>query len=639
MKSKILKCRCASIQGKLGEVEYNANQIIKEIKTSAQEQVDILAFSEMALTGYSCGDILFNQYLHENIIKSIFTLVCATRGIKTLVVLGSPLKVGSKIYDCAVALQNGSILAVIPKAILDVIDGREARWISVPENMKTTTIDIFEFSIPFSPLTMFYDKNSGVSIGVTVGQDFEKPISIGGLLVENGVNIIINISAAHETTNYNDYIKNMVRAASAQKKCAYIYVTSGRMESTTDGVFSDYCAICENGTCLAERDVLFGQDETITACIDIDAITQVQTKNIKSSCLSVFSDVPTSRIPIKLLFDINEQSRIIAKEPFLDGLDIDVVCRRVVEIQSAAILQKIRYSGRNKLIIGISGGLDSTVALLACCYALKKSDIPLSNIIGVTMPGPGTTERTYKNSCALMRSLGVTALSIDINSAVIAHLQNINHQEGLFDITYEQTQSRERTKILMDLANKEKGIVIGTGDMSEFALGWMSYSGDQISMYGLNSGIPKTIIKHLAKYYLLNSIDELKMILQDIVETPVSPELLPVSSDGTQKQKTEDLVGPYIVHDFFLYYFVKYAYSPIKILELAQSAFSDIYTETELKAWMKTFITRFYTRQFKRTCFPDGCQVFDVSLSPRNGWVMPSDVYNETLLNCLENDV
>lgn len=639
MKSKILKCKCASIHGKLGEVEYNANQIIKEIKTSAQEQVDILAFSEMTLSGYSCGDILFNQYLHENIIKSIYTLACATRGLKTLVVLGTPLNVGSKIYDCAVVLQNGSILAIIPKMILDEIDGREARWISVPENMKTTTIDIFEFPVPFSPLTIFYDKNTSVSIGVTLGQDFENPISIGGVLVKNGANVIINISAALETPYYNDYIKNMVRVTSEQKKCAYIYVTSGRMESTTDGVFSDYSAICENGTCLAERNVLFGQDETITAYVDIDAIRQVQTKNKKTSCLSAFSDVSTCRIPINLLFDTNEPSRIVAKEPFLEGLDIDVVCRRVIEIQSAAILQKIRYSGRNKLIIGVSGGLDSTVALLACCYALKKLDIPLSNIIGVTMPGPGTTERTYRNSCALMRSLGITALSIDINKAVSAHLQNINHQEGLFDITYEQTQSRERTKILMDLANKEKGIVVGTGDMSEFALGWMSYSGDQISMYGLNSGIPKTIIKHLAKYYVLNSIGELNLILQDIVETPVSPELLPVASDGTQKQKTEDLVGPYIVHDFFLYYFAKYAYAPKKILKLAQCAFADTYTESELKAWMKTFITRFYTRQFKRTCFPDGCKVFDISLSPRNGWVMPSDVYNETLLSCLDNDI
>lgn len=636
MESKILKCRCALFQGKLGEVTYNADQIIKTIKASAQDEVDILAFSEMALSGYSCGDILFNQYLHENITNSIHALASATKDIKTLVVLGSPLKVGKKIYDCAVILQDGAVLAVVPKMILDVIDGRENRWISVPENFNTATVDISGFSVPFSPLAIFDDKSTGVSMGVTVGQDFENPISIGGLLVENGADIVINISAARETANYYDYIQHMVRATSAQKKCAYIYVSSGKIESTTDGVFSNYSAICEEGICLAETTALFAKDENITAYVDIDRIQQVQSKNKKTSCLFAFSDVATCHVPIKLSFDASKQCRTIEKEPFLEGLDIDVVCRRVVEIQSAAILQKIRYSGRSKLIIGISGGLDSTVALLACCYALKKADIPLSNIIGVTMPGPGTTERTYKNSCALMRSLGVTSLTIDINNAVNAHLKNINHKEGLFDITYEQTQSRERTKILMDLANQEKGIVIGTGDMSEFALGWMSYSGDQISMYGLNSGIPKTIIKHLARYYLLNSIGELKLILQDIVETPVSPELLPVSSDGTQKQKTEDLVGPYIVHDFFLYYFAKYAYAPAKILELAQSAFADVYTEADLKTWMKTFITRFYTRQFKRTCFPDGCQVFDVSLSPRNGWVMPSDVYSEKLLASLE---
>ena len=636
MKSKILKCSCATVQGKLGEVEYNANQIIKTINDAAQQNVDVLAFSEMSLTGYSCGDILFNQYLHENITKFIHIIATATKDIKTLVVLGSPLKVGRKIYDCAVVLQDGNVLAVVPKMILDRVDGREDRWFSVPESLKFTTVDICGFKVPFSPLTILQDEKTEVCIGVTIGQDFENPISIGSLLVEEGADVVVNISAAHETVDYYEYIHNMVKATSAQKKCAYVYVSSGKTESTTDSVFSNYMAICEAGNCLAKTENLLDLDDAITALIDIDHVRQVQIMNKKTSNLRSFLDVDACQVSMKLQLDENELDRTIEKEPFLGNLDIDVVCQRVIEIQSKAILQKIRYSGRNKLIIGISGGLDSTVALLSCCYAFKKADIPLSNIIGVTMPGPGTTERTFNNSCSLMHSLGITALTIDINNAVNAHLKNIMHQEGVFDITYEQTQSRERTKILMDLANKEKGIVVGTGDMSEFALGWMSYSGDQISMYGLNSGIPKTIIKHLARYYLLNSVGELKTVLQDIVETPVSPELLPVASDGSQKQKTEDLVGPYVVHDFYLYYFAKYAYSPKKILEIAKKAFADEYTVTQLKAWMKTFITRFYTRQFKRTCFPDGCQVFDVSLSPRNGWIMPSDVYNEGLLTSWE---
>ena len=636
MKNKILKCMCATVNGKLGEVEYNAKQIIDTINEAIQQNVDVLAFPEMSLSGYSCGDVLFNQYLHENVQKALDEIATYTKGSKVFTVVGSPIKVGKRIYNCAVAIQDGSIVAIVPKTILDESGERESRWITVPESISETTIDIAGNSVVFSPAILFEDKKSDICIGITLGQDFDYPISTGGILAENGANTIINISTARETVNYFDYVKQMVRATSAQKKCAYLYVSSGRLESTSDGVFSNYMAICENGDCLAETQTVLSSENVIGAFVDMDRIQQVQLKSKTISKLFSSCKDEIAHVNIQLSPNSTEKCMSVDKEPFLEGLTFDVVCQRIIEIQSAALLQKIKYSGRDKLILGVSGGLDSTVALLVCCYAFQKAKLPLTNIIGVTMPGPGTTERTYRNSCDIMRVLGITAMTIDINNSVVAHLQNIKHQEGVFDITYEQTQSRERTKILMDLANQEKGIVIGTGDMSEFALGWMSYSGDQISMYGLNSGIPKTVIKHLAKYYTLNASGELKNILQGIIETPVSPELLPVESDGTQKQKTEDLVGPYIVHDFYLYYFAKYGYSPNKILYLAKNAFADDYTDLQLKKWMKTFITRFYTRQFKRTCFPDGCQVFDVSLSPRNGWIMPSDVYNEALLTSLE---
>ena len=389
-------------------------------------------------------------------------------------------------------------------------------------------------------------------------------------------------------------------------------------------------AICENGNCLAETAGPLSDENTICAFVDSEHIHQTKIKNRYTfGAFERWKD-HLAYVEIQLAPQADETGLSVSKEPFLEELPADIVCQRIIEIQSHALLKKMQYSGRYKLLLGISGGLDSTVALLACCYAMKKVGLPLSDIIGVTMPGPGTTQRTYHNACDLMRVLGITVKTIDIRHAVSDHLKNIGHPENLHDITYEQTQSRERTKILMDLANQQNAIVIGTGDMSEIALGWMSYSGDQISMYGLNSGIPKTVMKHLMRFYISQVGGELKNVLQDIFDTPVSPELLPVDSDGVQKQKTEDLVGPYIVHDFYLYYFVKYGYSPDKILRLAKQAFSEEYDIGQLEDWMKTFLNRFYTRQFKRTCFPDGCRVFSVSLSPRNGWLMPSDVFNES---------
>lgn len=633
MRSKILKCACVAIEGKLGDAIYNASKIVEAINIAIKDNIDILCFSEMALTGYSCGDILYNRYLYNHIEKAIGTIENTTIGEKIFVVFGAPVVVDNKICNCAIVVHNGSVIGAVPKITINDNNGIcESRWFDVPGKNDKNTIVLSNHNVPFLPNLIFCDADKNIKIGVVLGLDFDSPISMGSVLAYHNVDIILNPSVTFETVCRYEEVKDMVKVASRKYRSAYMYVSSGHTESTTDNVFSNYLSIYQNGICLSQTLDSFDDTKFISAYIDVEQIQQQKLKyHVLKSCCYLYDVDDCNEVEINLKPCIQEELKV-EKEPFLAGLPIDIICSRIINIQCRAIIQKMRYSNRNKVIIGISGGLDSTIALLACYNAFKTGNIPLSNIIGVTMPGPGTTARTYKNSCMLMKVLGVTSINIDIKDTVMAHLKNINHPEMLFDITYEQTQSRERTKILMDLANQKNGIVIGTGDMSEIALGWMSYSGDQISMYGLNCGIPKSVIKHLMEYYISKACNELKEVLQDIINTPVSPELLPLDVNGRQKQETENLIGPYMIQDFYLYYFVKFGYCVEKILKLAYGAFGEQYSYCQLKTWMEIFVKRFYTRQFKRTCFPDGCQVFDVSLSPRNGWKMPSDVFNDSLL-------
>lgn len=634
MSNHLFRCACAAIDGKLGDVQFNTDCIINTINTCTAQKVDILTFPEMCLTGYSCGDILFNQCMLEQVHSGLERIAKSTEGQSIFAVVGAPLKDGEQILNCAVVLHNGTVLGVVPKLQLDNTHSSAFSWSIGPEGNEEKEICLSGQRVKCSPWLLFEDAGHGLKIGVVLGKDMENTISAGNLLSRYGANLIINPSAERETVASYEYVSDLTKMASLQNKCAYLYASSGEMESTTDQVFGSYFGIFENGKCITQTKPL----ETafcICGTVDLEHIHQVRVKR-NTQLLFLCGMRDREAITVSIHLPAAGEHKTVSQEPFLEGMPVDTVCRRVIELQGKALLNKIKYTRRNKLIIGVSGGLDSTIALLACCHAFRKAELPLKNIIGVTMPGPGTTERTYRNALKLMEQLGVTSMEIDITAAVSAHLKNIKHPKALFDITYEQTQSRERTKVLMDLANQQEGIVIGTGDLSELALGWMSYSGDQISMYGINSGIPKTVMRHLGQFCVEHTDGELSCVLKDIVDTPVSPELLPVENDGTQKQETEALVGPYIVHDFFLYYLVKYGYSPEKVLDLANCAFRGIYDSVQLKTWMRVFLTRFFTRQFKRTCFPDGCQVFDVSLSPRNGWRMPSDVYADVFLGILE---
>ncbi|MBR4863283.1 MAG: NAD(+) synthase [Oscillospiraceae bacterium] len=629
MKNNLFHCVCATIEGKLGDIRHNTDCIVNEIRSCIDRKIDILTFPEMSLTGYSCGDILYNQRLTAQIHIAAEQIAKSTEGSSIFVVVGAPIRNNGKLMNCAIVFHGGSILGIVPKVQLDNINENDSRHFVAPSFTDDSVIHLCGQAVRCSPRLLFEDPTHGLKIGIVIGNDADNSISVANLLSHRGANLIINPSAAKETVSHYEEIDLLTKSASLQNKCIYMYAASGKTESTTDQVYSGYLAIFENGNCIRKTAPL-EITQRICGTVDPEHIHQARAKSCAFDPIVSFAD---SDFPAALIcLQPHGTYQSISCEPFLADLPADTVCRRILELQSQALQKKLQYTNRNKLIIGISGGLDSTVALLACCHAFRKAAIPLENIIGVTMPGPGTSERTHRNALALMKELGITAMEIDINAAVSAHLDNIQHPKALFDITYEQTQSRERTKILMDLANQQNGIVIGTGDLSEIALGWMSYSGDQISMYGINSGIPKTVMRHLGCFLAEHADGNLQSVLRDIMETPVSPELLPLKNDGTQKQETEALVGPYVVHDFFLYYFVKYGYDPEKILRLAGCAFQGVYNSQQLSSWMQLFLKRFFTRQFKRSCFPDGCQVFDMSLSPRNGWRMPSDVFAETFL-------
>lgn len=630
MKNETIKIACASFAIENGNSIANTKQICSIIRRAADDGVHLLTFPELSVTGYSCGDMFLNEGLLDATEKSIYKILESSKNSDMVIIVGLPLRKCGMVYNCAAVIQNGKVLAVVPKSSLRNNAGyTESRWFVSGFASRGDEIILCGNSVPFSVYTICTDQYHKVSFGVCFDEDAWSLGSPVAVLAQSGANIIAVLAATHESVTNIERRENLLQATSLLTNTCIAYNSGSPNESTTNAVFSNYQVICFDGKIQNNTDSLDNHDHYCLQNIHIDQIVAIKAREyLKKNNISI----PAYHL---IPFQLNVNTAmvpLVEKEPFLEGISSDLICERISRLQQKAILKKLRYTGRKKLILGVSGGLDSTVALLACAAAFKEQGFKPSDIIGVTMPGPGTTKRTYQNSIALMQALKITALDIPISDTVYQHLHAIGQPEDCFDITFEQTQSRERTKILMDLANKENAVVVGTGDLSELALGWMTYSGDQISMYGLNSGIPKTIIKRLAAWYTQKATGEIKTILDNITTTPISPELLPVDTSGKQKQKTEDLVGPYIVHDFFLYYFAKCGFSPEKVLYLAVRAFAEDYTEKQLNGWMSKFITRFFTRQFKRTCCPDGLQLFDFSLSPRGGWVMPSDMSYQTML-------
>ena len=628
MKSGFLKVCAVSPRVTVAGVQSNLNAALQEIEKANKNKVQILVFPELFLSGYTCCD-LFLQTALQDACKSALTAVCrATENSALVVVIGLPLKFGASLYNCAAVVQNGMVVAVIPKTYIpNYNEYYEKRWFASGDGVNGT-IKLNGQEVPFGQ-TLVRLSDDAV-IGVEICEDLWTPSTPGTSLALSGANIIVNLSASNEVVTKNDYRKNLICMQSAKDFCAYIYASAGVGESTTDLVFSGACTAAENGALLSEGERFAFNGSMAEACIDIEKLNAERAHNtsftdaakkLKEKLSEVSTPVEVSDL------EYNEVNRSFDPHPFVpsDSAEKDERCREILSIQSHALAKRMSHIGAKKAIIGISGGLDSTLALLVTARALKILNLPNENMICVTMPGFGTTDRTYQNAVDLIHAFGATFMEISIRNAARGHMADIGHDESVHDITYENTQARERTQILMDLANKHGAVLVGTGDLSELALGWCTYNADHMSMYGVNAGVPKTLVRHLVRNEAQQLPEEISKILNDILDTPVSPELLPPDENGNIQQKTEETLGPYEVHDFYLYHFLRFGTRPEKLLFMASRAFAGIYTEEQLKNWLKLFVRRFFTNQFKRSCLPDGPKVGSVSLSPRGDWRMPSD--------------
>lgn len=630
--------RVAAASPKLivANTDYNTEEIISCMKKAYENHTAIICFPELCITGYTCADLFFQSILYQKNLESLKNIADASKQIPIAAIVGFYLKVENNYYNCAAFIEDGKIRGIVPKTFLpNAREFYEERWfVSGFEISKSiTSVHLFGEDIPFGNM-VFYDHKNDIKIGLEICEDLWAPVSPGTLLALNGAHIILNLSSSNEMVGKSEYRKSLVSQQSANSICGYVYSSSGVHESTTDLVFGGDCIISENGVVLdtSER---FNRESTITyGDIDIDRLKfeRMQGQTF-GTCTNIYGY--RSRYQHIHIHDINQLSdedtlrRTYPKTPFVPSnrSSIDEHCKEIFNIQSAGLAKRLEHTHTSKVVIGISGGLDSTLALLVCSETFKLLGIDSKNIIAITMPGFGTTNKTYTNAQSLMKQLGTTVREISIKDAVLQHFKDIGHDVDQHDVTYENSQARERTQILMDVANQESGLVIGTGDLSETALGWSTYNGDHMSMYGVNVSIPKTLVRFVIEWVMNVKYENqtLKATLQDILDTPISPELLPPDKDGKIVQKTEETVGPYILHDFFLYYTIRYGMQPNKLLHIAKNTFIDYHSEDKIKDWLILFYKRFFSQQFKRSCMPDGPKVGSVSLSPRGDWRMPSD--------------
>ncbi|MGE4283080.1 MAG: NAD(+) synthase [Clostridia bacterium] len=628
---------------KVADCPYNTKRILYLINEAIRNNVQIVAFPELSITAYTCGDLFHQQLLIKSAEDQLNELLEITHNTQIVIIVGMPVKSDNQLFNCAVVLQSGKILSVIPKTFIpNYSEFYEKRWFASSVNAISHSISLCNQTIPFGTNLLFKDED--LCFGIEICEDLWGPIPPSSLHCLHGANIIINISASNEVIGKNNYREELVRQQSARCMTGYLYVSAGGGESTTDVVFAGHAMIAENGSLLTESKRFSSQEQLLVTEIDI---TRLNTDRQKSTSFMTVIDNPIGLnkqyqfIHCKLKETSLEQiHRTIDPYPFVPQgeLERNQRCEEIFSIQVGGLSKRIRHTNSKSAVIGISGGLDSTLALLVAARTFDALNMPRKNILGITMPGFGTTGRTYKNAIDLMNSLGITVLEISIKDACMQHFKDIGHNPEVHDVTYENTQARERTQILMDIANKENGFVIGTGDLSELALGWATYNGDHMSMYGVNSGVPKTLVRFLVKWVAENLVDESsRSTLLDVLDTPVSPELLPANASGEIEQKTEDIVGPYELHDFFLYNMVRFGFPPAKIYFLAKTAFKNKYSGEIIKKWLQVFYKRFFTQQFKRSCLPDGPKVGSINLSPRGDWRMPSDASYKLWMQETEN--
>ena len=634
MKDGFIKVAAGIPECTVADISANISEIKRIIDKADRQNINILALPELCVTGYTCGDLFFSDTLLTGAKSALTELAKFTEGKYPVVILGLPLLLRSKLYNCAAVLSDGKILGIVPKTHMpNYSEFYEQRQFTSGLLAPDDSITLDGLTVPFGTDIIFCHKElCEYTFGIEICEDVWAASQPSEGLCRAGAEIVINPSASNEVIGKSAYRKTLVSATSARLLCGYLYVSSGTGESTQDLVYSGHSLVYENGTLLAES-APFEEKELTVSEIDIKKLCGERHRNTSFEPLDGYRTVRFSQKIIE-----TKLTRQYEKTPFVpsDKNDLAKRAEAILRIQSYGLKKRLAHTGSETAVIGISGGLDSTLALLVTVRAMRLLNKPLSDIHAVTMPCFGTTERTHSNSEKLCRLFGVSFSEINITAAVNQHFKDISQDPDTYDVTYENSQARERTQVLMDVANKTGGMVIGTGDLSELALGWATYNGDHMSMYAVNSSVPKTLVRYLVRHEAEQSGDELKAVLYDILDTPVSPELLPAGDDGKISQKTEDLVGPYELHDFFLYHMLRFGEAPQKIYRLALETFRGDYTPETVLRWLKVFIRRFFSQQFKRSCLPDGPKVGSVTLSPRGDWRMPSDASAREWLNSLE---
>ena len=620
----MIRAAAASLRLKVADPTYNKEKIKEAIDCAERKGTRLIVLPELCVTGYTCADLFFTKSLQNSAENALKEIIEYTSGKNIVAAVGMPVPFYNSLYNCAVVIGNGRIYGIVPKIHLaNYNEFYEKRWFASGSDFKSCqNIDFCGFETTIG--SQVFDLGGGAVLGLELCEDLWVPTPPSGSLTLSGANIIANLSASDEYVSKAQYRRDLVSNQSARCICAYVYSGAGVCESTTDLVFSGATLIAENGSVIAQGKRFARDNEIIVSDIDIERLNSQRRGNM--SFENSINELKITQIPL----NNNENDltyRFVDAHPFVPSDDEKrrERCEEIFAIQAAGLAKRLEHVGSKGCVIGISGGLDSTLALLVAVEAMKLIGKPSSDILGITMPGFGTTDRTYNNAIDLMKSLGVTIKEISIKDACVQHMKDIEHDEAVKDITYENTQARERTQILFDMANKHNCLLVGTGDLSELAMGWCTYNGDHMSMYGVNASVPKTLVRYLVDYVAKISDEKTKAILLDVLDTPVSPELLPPDSDGKIAQKTEDNIGPYELHDFFLYNFVRFGFEKDKLRRLAIKAFDGVYDSATIEKWLGVFIKRFFISQFKRSCIPDSPKVGSVSLSPRGDWRMPSD--------------
>lgn len=621
----------------LGNVIENAKEISRQIKKAYEAGVEIIVTPELSLTGYTCGDMFLQDKLVKDSIIGLEYVLSETKSLNIISIIGMPISTNNALFNCGVVINRGKLLGIIPKTYIpNYKEFYECRWFSSSLNLDINEIELLGQKVPLGCDLLFQDrKNPNITFAIEICEDLWTVTPPSNDYAKSGATIIFNLSSSNELIGKHNYRKNLISSQSSKTISAYIYASSGMLESTSDILFGGASLIYENGTLLKEGERFLTESNIIYQ--DIDVLRLVNDRRVNKSFNFSSDNKIYRRINIDIHNNICKLERKYSKYPFVPKDDIlrNERCLEIINIQSGALARRLIQLNYPKCVIGMSGGLDSTLAFLVTVRAFEKLNLDNKNIIGITMPGFGTTDRTYNNSIKLVESYNATLKEINIKEACTIHMKDIGLNPTDRSITYENIQARERTQILMDVANMEKGIVIGTGDLSELALGWCTYNGDHMSMYSVNSSIPKTLIRYLVKWFMDNEKGIRHDVLKDILSTPISPELLPPDKYGNIVQKTENSIGPYVLHDFFLYHFLRYGVRPKKLYFLALHTFND-FSREDILNYLKVFINRFFTQQFKRNCVPDGIKVGSISLSPRGDLRMPSDMEYKSYLKELD---